>query len=242
MIIKRKLYSEKEKKSNALAASAAVAGVGTGSAFLGKHLLDKAEKKTNKRNLEEIQTKFKKGQRDLVRRRRESLDEVGRFIKRDIGDIEYTGQSQKKLWDMLAAKDHPNPIKSSQSFRTIHRDESVTRNGKTYNAGYDAKVEYIGKNPKLGKAKWTAVGEQEALDAIRNSEKDFIKVRKEKALIENDLLKRQRESNIASEGKRFAKRLEKNKKLRTAALVGTGLAAAGTYGYMKHKEKRKENK
>ena len=65
MIILR-MFSKKEsdkKKSSALGASLGIAGVGTGGAFLGKHLLDKKEKKTNKKNLEGIESKFKADQR-----------------------------------------------------------------------------------------------------------------------------------------------------------------------------------
>ena len=240
MIILR-MFSKKEsdkKKSSALGASLGIAGVGTGGAFLGKHLLDKKEKKTNKKNLEGIESKFKADQRDLVKRRREQIEGVKDNINRDLDRINYQGKTEKEWWDKMV--NSPNPIKTQESSMRISNQESVFRNGAKHTAGYDTTVQYIGDNTNRRKPTFKAVGENEAREAVNNSKKDFIKVKKLQALNENDILKQKRETDILSEKNRLTKSLKKNKKLRNAALIGTGIAATGTYGILKHRENKRK--
>ena len=95
------------------------------------------------------------------------------------------------------------------------------------------------------------VGEKELEAAIRasNQKLDSGQLRKEIKHLESlrdsaqaslDTANRNYEKKLAELDKSLETSLKKNKKIRNAALIGTGLAAAGTYGILKHRENKRK--
>ena len=187
MIITR-MFSKKEKenKSKALVNSSIVAASGTGSAFLGKHLLDKKAEQLYKKEVDLAVEEMEKIKEDALK---EFERDVSGRRKANLAAL----KSNKKYLKERGISD--DRIKAAQERLEEKLDKSLNEHIK--------KQEFIHKN------------------ITDKATKDYLEKSKE-------LLNEK------------SKQLQKNKKIRNTALIGAGLAAAGTYGFLKHEENKKK--
>lgn len=230
MIILRQVeYSEEDdnNKSSALKTGALVGGgtalVGSGGVMLNKMRKDSAARGSHKTSEDLIKRNFRDDQRDLVRQRRQNINQINndldfrksridRDVNRHLKDVE--GMANSKY----------NPLLSDKRTFKYKDERSHTRNGKTISAGYDNSIVIDSVN-KGGKLNTTIKGQKEAKEAIENSRKGFIDVAKSEALSKNDKLKQIRDTGLSKNNDRLKKALQRNKK---AARMGiAGAAAAG---------------
>jgi chromosome segregation ATPase len=157
---------------------------------------------------------------------------LGKYLLDEKAGNSFTKGGEKALEEVDKAKKHLKGL-----------DKNISEKARILEAAKTSNERYLRQNAK--------VGEKELEAAIRasNQKLDSGQLRKEIKHLESlrdsaqaslDTANRNYEKKLTELDKSLKTSLKKNKKLRNAALIGTGLAAAGTYGILKHRENKRK--